>query len=85
AVPGYALHRCRNARTLILIDALLSSCLTRGNVHHHAFSQFSAALFLMCLSCFEAVEVTAVIATLPKHETRHTGNDVSSDRPPASV
>ncbi len=30
AVPGYALHRCRNASTLILIDALLSSCLTRG-------------------------------------------------------
>ncbi|NRO99671.1 hypothetical protein GWC77_27900 [Paraburkholderia sp. NMBU_R16] len=30
AVPGYALHRCRHASTLILIDALLSSCLTRG-------------------------------------------------------
>jgi len=30
AVPGYALHRCRNAITLILIDARLSSCLTRG-------------------------------------------------------
>ncbi|WP_208457456.1 hypothetical protein, partial [Burkholderia pyrrocinia] len=56
AVLGYALHRCRNASTLIQIDALLSSCLTRGNRGGNTLmtlrrrDEFQAAvLVLMCV------------------------------------